>query len=65
MSKQNGPMDKTVVSLMCENIKKLPVDINEMVRTDPERAVRFIHGQYLDAKSELSLKLSQELESQS
>lgn len=56
-------MDKTVVSLMCENIRKLPVDVNAMVRDDPDRAVRFIHGQYREAKREISQGLPQGTES--
>lgn len=58
-------MDKTVVSLMRENIRKLPVDVNEMNRTDPDMAIRFIHGQYLAARNEISLSLADTDESQS
>lgn len=58
-------MDKTVVSLMCENIKKLPVDVEEMVRNCPEKAGRFVHGQYIAARRELSMSLPRGVESRS
>lgn len=58
-------MDKTVVSLMCENIRKLRVDVNEMTRINPDMTIRFIHGQYLEARRELSLSLAATDESQS
>ncbi len=54
MAKRNGPMDKTVVSLMCENIKKLPVDIDQMLKSNPDKLVRFIHGQYRIAQKKSS-----------
>ena len=54
-------MDKTVVSLMCENIKKLSVDIDEMVRNDANQAVDFIHDQYYYAQCELNLHLFDDL----
>lgn len=47
MAKRNGPMDKEVVSLMCENIKSQIVDIDETVKKSPEKAIRFIHNQYI------------------
>lgn len=47
-------MEKTVVSLMCDNINKQLVDIDEMVIRIPEQAIHFIHGQYIEAKRELN-----------
>lgn len=46
-------MKKETVSLMCENLKDSRDRINEMVDKDPEEAIRFLHGQYLEAQKYL------------
>jgi hypothetical protein len=43
---------------MCENIKKLQVNVDELALSQPKKAVDFIHGQYrkaLDQVRKLSL----------
>lgn len=49
-------MDKTIVSLMCENIEKQFVDVNKMVLDNTEKAIQFIHGEYLKAEDQLRQK---------
>ncbi len=51
MKKRNGPMRKTVVSLMCNNIKDQAADIDHW---DDEKAIKFIHSQYLKAQRQLN-----------
>lgn len=45
-------MDKEIVSLMCEKIKEQSVDVNQMVRDNPEKAIVFLHGAYQLAKEQ-------------
>lgn len=45
-------MEKKIVSLMCENIKKQLVDVDEMAKKDPKEAIAYIHEQYLVAKNQ-------------
>ena len=47
-------MERTVVSLMCENIRSLAIDVDELVKVDQEKAIRFIHGQYKKAQRDLN-----------
>lgn len=47
-------MDKTVVSLMCENIQKQSVDLDEMIKEDSEKVILFIHGQYEEVQRQLN-----------
>lgn len=54
MKERNGPMDRKIVYLMCENIKHQSVDVNDMIRESPEDAISFIHTQYLDALDQLA-----------
>lgn len=43
-------MDKTTVSLMCKQIRDSGVDVNKMVFEDSEKAIEYLHGQYLMAQ---------------
>lgn len=54
MKKRNGSMEKRVVSLMCDKIRNLKVDIDEMAYRAPENLIRFIHDQYEEAQEELN-----------
>ena len=45
-------MEKKIVSLMCENIRKQSVDVDEMAKEDPKKAIAYIHEQYLIAKNQ-------------
>jgi hypothetical protein len=56
MEKRNRPMKKNVVSLMCDNIKNLKIDVDEMAYRAPDQLVRFIHGQYEMAQDQLKDK---------
>lgn len=60
MKRLNGNMDKTVISLMCENIKKQSVDVDEMARQDAEEAIKYIHRQYRLAARQLSTQSQSE-----
>lgn len=60
MKRRDEPMDKMTIRMMCDNINKLKIDIDEMAYNNPEKCVRFIHGQYEEAK----VKLNQSAESQ-
>jgi hypothetical protein len=51
MKRQNLPMEKEIVSLMCESIKKQNIDVDEMALSNTEKAIEFIHGQYRLAES--------------
>ena len=62
MAKRNGPMKRKVVSLMCANIKKQRVDIDKMVEFDREKAIRYLHNEYLYAQRQIN---REEAESQS
>ena len=46
-------MEKTVISLMCKNIKEKHVDVNELVKCNPKEAISFMHDQYLCALRQL------------
>ena len=61
IKKRKRPMRKLAVSLMCNRIKKLKVDVDELAYNEPEKCIRFIHDQYEEAES----NLNQENESQS
>jgi hypothetical protein len=51
-------MRKTVVSLMCEKIKKQWADIDEALLQNPEKVIDYIHGEYKLAFAQIN-KLSQ------
>ena len=53
MENRKRPMDKTVVSLMCDKIRNLKVDVDEMAYKQPEKCIRFIHECYDQAEEEL------------
>lgn len=46
-------MDKAVISLMCENIRKQHVDIDKMLRTDSKATISYIHRKKKEAEIEL------------
>ena len=52
-------MEKMAVSLMCENIEKQQVDVDEMAKRNPEKTIRFIHRQYLEAQRQLNVQMAQ------
>lgn len=56
MKKRKGPMIKKVVSLMCNNIKNLKIDVDEIAYKEPEKCIRFIHDQYEEAEASLNHK---------
>jgi hypothetical protein len=44
-------MDKRAVFLMCQNIKKQGIDIDQMVLDDVLEAVKYLHKEYKAAKT--------------
>ena len=54
MEKRNGPMKKTIVSLMFDNICRQSIDLDEMIKNNQENAIEFIHNQYLEASHQLN-----------
>jgi len=47
-------MDKMVISLMCKNIKEKQVNVNELAKESREKAIMFMHDQYLYAQRQLN-----------
>jgi hypothetical protein len=45
-------MEKNIVSLMCKNIKKQGINLNEMLENDCEKTIDFIHSAYINAQKE-------------
>ena len=46
MKKLNGYIKRETISLMCENVRRLVDDIDQLVIENPEKAIKIIHGQY-------------------
>lgn len=47
-------MDKTVVSLLCETLKRYDIDVDKIHATHPEQAVNLIHMTYDIAANQLN-----------
>jgi uncharacterized protein YijF (DUF1287 family) len=47
-------MDKTIVCLMCENIRARQVDLDKMFKADLEKTIDFLHNQYEEARLQLN-----------
>ncbi len=43
-------MKKKIIYLMCQNIKKSGIDIDQFAINNPDQAVRYIHNQYAIAE---------------
>lgn len=46
MKKQNGPMQKKIISFMHEKIKNQNIDLEKMLNTDQEKLIDFLHSEY-------------------
>lgn len=45
---------------MCENIKKLAVDVDKLALENQDSAIEFIHGQWLKAEEQLGVRFQSE-----
>lgn len=52
-------MRKKIVYLMCKNIAQQSVNLDEMINEDPDKAIHFIHSQYIFAHKEYNRELAQ------
>ena len=52
-TKTTAHMDKKVISLMCENIKNIGIDLDHLAVDDQEETIDFIHNQYRIAENQI------------